>query len=83
MDALDGNAIAGDLHAVFGCEMTVATCTCGACGASSYLAEIAVYLRAPGVVGRCRSCDNVLLVLTAIRGVTCVDGAGLADLVSP
>lgn len=83
MDALDGNAIAGELYAVFGREMTVATAACAACGARSYLAEIAAYLSAPGMVGRCRSCDHVLLVLTEIRGVTCVDAGGLAELVTP
>jgi hypothetical protein len=78
MDALDGNALAGELHAIFGRELTADIATCGACGATSYLAEIAVYLRAPGMVGRCRSCDNVLLVLTTVRGVACVDMRGFA-----
>jgi hypothetical protein len=77
---LDGNAIAGDLHTIFGREMTIATGVCASCGATGYLAEIAVYTRAPGSVGRCRSCDSVLLVLSEIRGVTCVDLRGFAEL---
>ena len=80
MDALDGNAIAGALHTYFGAEMTTATCVCAGCGARCYLAEIAVYMRAPGSVGRCRSCDNVLLVLSEIRGVACIDLRGIAEL---
>jgi hypothetical protein len=78
--ALDGNAIAGVLLEVFGAEMTTATGTCAACGATAQVAEFAVYVRAPGTVVRCRTCDNVLLVLATIRGVTCVDLRGLAAL---
>ena len=80
MDALDGNAIAGQLFDVFGAELTAATAVCASCGASSHVAEFQVYLRAPGTVARCRSCTAVLMVLVTIRGVTCVDLRGLAGL---
>ena len=80
MSALDGNAIAGQLVEVFGVELTTATGVCGTCGASARVAETAVYLRAPGTVVRCRSCDAVLMVLVAVRGTTCVDLRGLARL---
>lgn len=82
MDALDGNAIAGQMLDVFGVEMTTAKGTCASCGATSYLAEIQVYLQAPGTVARCRSCHNVVLVLVTVRGVTCVDLRGL-ELLEP
>jgi Family of unknown function (DUF6510) len=80
MEALDGNAIAGLLHNVFGAEMTTATGSCAGCGATSAVAELAVYLRAPGAVVRCRSCDGILMVLVEVRGRTCVDLTGLAAL---
>ena len=32
MEALDGNAAAGNLVAAFGAEMTTAAATCGSCG---------------------------------------------------
>jgi hypothetical protein len=80
MEALDGNAIAGRLFAVFGGEMTTATATCGDCGTSSLVAELGVYLQAPGTVARCRACGNVVLVLVEVRGITCVDLRGLAAL---
>jgi hypothetical protein len=80
MDALDGNAIAGLLLDVFGAEMTTATGVCATCGARGPVAELAVYLRAPGTVVRCRGCDGVLMVLVAVRGITCVDLRGLAAL---
>jgi hypothetical protein len=75
---LDGNAIAGVLVDVFGAETTTATGTCGGCGATGVVAEFEVYLRAPGIVARCRRCGNALMVLVTIRGVTCVDLRGLA-----
>jgi hypothetical protein len=80
MAALDGNAIAGLLFEVFGDEMTTATGVCGSCGATGVVAELVVYLRAPGTVVRCRSCGSVLMVLVTARGITCIDLQGLADL---
>jgi len=80
MTALDGNAIAGQLVEVFGFELTTATSVCGACGATGAVAELAVYVRAPGTVVRCRSCGSVLMVLAEVRGRTCVDLRGLAAL---
>lgn len=73
MEALDGNAIGGLLLEVFGAELTAATGLCGHCGATAQVAELVVYLEAPGTVARCRSCDGLLLVITEIRGVKCVD----------
>jgi ribosomal protein S27AE len=80
VDALDGNAIAGKLFSVFGGEMTMASATCGNCGTRSLVAELDVYLRAPGTVARCRSCGDVVLVLVEVRGITSVDLRGLAAL---
>jgi hypothetical protein len=77
---LDGNAIGGHLHELFGAEMTTATVVCGSCGATGPAAELAVYLLAPGVVARCRRCAALLIVLVAVRGITCVDLRGLAAL---
>jgi len=79
-DALDGNAIAGQLEEVFGREMTTARGVCASCGAASLLAEVVVYLRAPGTVARCRRCGALLMVLVTIRETTCVDLRGLASL---
>jgi Family of unknown function (DUF6510) len=80
MDALDGNAIAGLLHDVFGAEMTTATGTCGTCGISNLVAQLTVYLQAPGVVVRCPACGSVLMVLVQAHNMTCVDTEGLASL---
>ena len=78
--ALDGNAIGGLLEEVFGTDMTDAEATCAACGAVSPVAETVVYLRGPGTVVRCRTCSGVLMVISRIRGMNCVDLYGLAAL---
>jgi hypothetical protein len=80
MDALDGNAIGGLLLEVFGVEMTTARGVCAHCGASGQVAEMRVYLCAPGTVARCRSCDAVLIVLVEVRGMAGVDVNGLSGL---
>jgi hypothetical protein len=80
MDALDGNAIGGQLLEVFGVEMTTATGVCDHCGASARIAELVVYLEAPGTVVRCRSCESVVMVVVDVRGTKCVDLRGLAAL---
>ena len=80
MDAVDGNAIAGLLHEVFGTEMTGAASTCAECGATRPVAETMVYLQAPGTVVRCRSCGSLLMVITQIRDIKCVDLRGFAAL---
>jgi hypothetical protein len=64
---LDGNAVAGTLHAVFGLEMTEARGACGACGKTEPLGAEHVYMYAPGAVVRCCHCDNVLMVVVEAR----------------
>src|SRR5580698_231760 len=78
VEAVDGNAIGGLLHEVFGAEMTDAVSVCGSCGSARQVAELTVYLRAPGTVVRCRSCDSVLMVFVKVHDRTCVDLLGLA-----
>ena len=80
-DVLDGNAIGGLLIEVFGTDMTAAVGTCGSCGTSGQVAELAVYRPGLGTVVRCRSCDNVLMVFVQVRGIHCVDLRGLASLI--
>ena len=83
MEALDGNAIAGLLYEVFGAEMTTATGVCAHCGAVGQVAELVVYLQAPGTVVRCRSCSGLLMVLVEAHGIVCVDLQGVDSLEPP
>ena len=80
MHTLDGNAIGGLMHEIFGTEMTAAVGTCATCGATAPMAETLVYLRAPGTVDRCRSCTSVLMVVVRKDEMNCVDLRGLETI---
>ena len=80
MDPVDGNAIAGSLYAAFDREMTSVRGTCTTCGDSHPIAQLQVYLRAPGAVARCPVCGEVQIVLIEARGVVCVDVSGFTSL---
>ena len=58
-DGLDGNAAAGTLAELFVSEMTTAVTTCASCGDRRLVGELLAFLRAPGLVLRCASCDAV------------------------
>jgi hypothetical protein len=83
MEALDGNAIGGLLFEIFGTDLTDAAATCATCGAVGPVAGTVVYLRVPGTVIRCRNCLGVLMVVSRVRGVYCVDLTGMASLDTP
>ena len=83
MSELDGNGAAGLLQEIFEREMTVAVATCASCGAVAPIGESVLYVRAPGTVIRCRSCAGVLVVITQVRGMHCVDLMGIGALDMP
>lgn len=78
MDTLDGNALAGLFAEAFGEEMTSVMVTCRTCGSTAAIGETVVYPRLPGAVVRCRNCTAMLIVITQVRGVNCVDMLGMA-----
>jgi hypothetical protein len=78
-ERLDGNAIAGIAFSLFGRELTVATGVCGACGKSSLVAELHVYVGA-GLVARCPACEAVLLRIVEGSARSWLDLSGLATL---
>ncbi len=80
MEALDGNAIAGLLEDIFGHDMTTASGVCEHCGDERPVAECTVFIRAPGVVVRCRTCGTVHAVIVEKSGVRCVDLLGFRAL---
>jgi hypothetical protein len=82
MDALDGNAIAGALFEHFGHEMTMAEVRCSHCQSTSLMAELRVYMKAPGVVARCPACDDVVMVIVDVRGAERFDMSNM-EMVSP
>lgn len=58
-DSLDGNAAAGALAELFSPDMTMAITTCAACGDARPVGELRAYLRAPGLILRCATCEAV------------------------
>jgi Zn finger protein HypA/HybF involved in hydrogenase expression len=77
---LDGNALAGDLHELFGVEMTVANGVCDNCGASGEVGELVVYAHAPGLVARCPHCEAVMIRIVRGRGRIWLDLRGVRTL---
>ena len=82
MDPVDGNAIAGTLVEYFGHEMTKAEVRCMSCGHTSMMAELLVYMKAPGAVARCPDCNEVVMVIVEVRGKQRVDMSNM-KIVSP
>ncbi|MEU4557193.1 DUF6510 family protein [Actinoplanes sp. NPDC023936] len=79
---LDGNALAGDLSEVFATDATVAVFTCAGCGHAGAVATLRVWGPAPGAVGRCPNCTDVILRLirTRSRVVLTLTGATRLEL---
>lgn len=61
---LDGNALGGLFHDVFGREMTHQHGCCDECGTVSVLGSVIVY-RGAGEVVRCPACGNTLIVVVS------------------
>jgi len=80
MQRLDGNAIGGLLLEIFGTEMTMSTGVCGTCGATGPIAELHVYVRAPGAVVRCARCEAVLMKIVRAGNRAWLDLRGLRSL---
>lgn len=80
MERLDGNAIGGILDEIFGAEMTMAIGVCGTCGTTGPVAELHVYLRAPGIVVRCPTCESVLAKIVQSGRRTWLDMRGIRTL---
>jgi Family of unknown function (DUF6510) len=77
---LDGNAAAGDLSEVFAVEVTTAGGQCAGCGRTAVLADVRLYVQAPGAVARCPACDGVLYRLVRAPGRAWLDLRGLTYL---
>lgn len=77
---LDGNAIGGLLLELFGVDLTAATGICASCGAEGFVATLDVYVHAPGVVGRCRSCNAVMIRIVRSETRTWLDLSGTRSI---
>lgn len=79
-ETLDGNTLAGALREVFAVDVTTARGRCAGCGRTSAVAEVTVYVDAPGAVGRCPGCDAVVLRLARGPGRAWLDLRGMECL---
>ena len=77
---LDGSAVAGNLQAAIGADMTAVPGMCAHCGAVNVIADLRAYVRAPGSVLRCPVCGGVVLRIVETRDATLVDARGMAFL---
>ena len=77
---VDGNAIAGVLMEIFAVDMTDSRGECTTCGDVAPLADTIVFMQAPGIVVRCRSCGNVLATIIDEDGHRRINLQGMAWL---
>jgi hypothetical protein len=80
---LDGNAMAGDLQALFGFDMTVAVRTCASCGHAAPLGAHPAYTDAPGAVLRCPNCSDVALRIVSSTDRLWIEMRGTGALEIP
>ena len=74
---VDGNAMGGTLTEVFARDVTSARMVCDGCGNVEPLGAEHAYLQAPGMVLRCRHCEQVLLVVTRANGASLLSFRGV------
>ncbi len=77
MDHLDGNVLAGPTTDLFAFELTTAQGQCQACADIATLGQAMVYGQPMGFVARCRTCDNVLMVIVERAGRKSLNMRGL------
>ncbi|QSB16570.1 hypothetical protein JQS43_09990 [Natronosporangium hydrolyticum] len=82
-DYQDGNALAGPLSEIFTVDVTSASGECVTCGLVGPVASLRLYHRAPGLVARCPSCDEVVLRLVRTPRGTWLDLRGMVFLRLP
>jgi len=77
---LDGNAVAGLLEEVFSHEMTTTLAECAFCGKQGQMGGMLAFTQCPGVVVRCRYCENVLLRIVRTPNAIYLDARGIVFL---
>jgi len=72
---MDGNAVAGRLEDIFGRDMTTALTRCAGCANQ---AEMMAFMRGPGIVLRCPSCEAVIARIVETTTAVYFDARGAA-----
>lgn len=73
---VDGNAIAGELEQIFGHDMTMAVARCAGCASDSMMGTLMAFVRGPGAVLRCPSCQLVIARIVETPTSTYLDARG-------
>ncbi len=77
---VDGNAAAGILYDVFALEMTAAPTACAACGNQAEVGALLAFMKAPGLVLRCPTCESTMLRIVETPQAIYLDARGAAYL---
>ncbi|MEW2378260.1 DUF6510 family protein [Micromonospora sp. NPDC047812] len=80
---LDGNMLDGPLRELFAVDLSTAAGRCEHCRMLGPLAGLRVYPHAPGLVGRCPNCAEVMLRLVRSPGHAWLDLRGATFLRVP
>jgi predicted RNA-binding Zn-ribbon protein involved in translation (DUF1610 family) len=83
VNVLDGNALAGDLGEIFAVDVTAARFTCAGCGHADAVATLMLFGQAPGSVGRCPECTDVVIRLVHADNRIFLDMRGTVRLELP
>jgi hypothetical protein len=75
--------MAGDLREIFAVEVTAARFICAGCGHADVIATLRLWGPAPGQVGRCPHCDDVVLRIVPAPGRVFLDLRGTVRLELP
>ena len=76
---LDGNAAAGELQMLLGFDVTTLQVTCSHCHQSGLLARLLAYVRGPGIVLRCPTCEGVVIQLVRTPSAVIINAEGTAS----
>ncbi|GAB3183446.1 hypothetical protein FHX75_111624 [Micromonospora palomenae] len=83
MSYVDGNMLDGPLRELFAVDLSPATSRCQSCGSLGPLAGLHVFSHAPGLVGRCPVCSEVILRLVRAPDRAWLDLRGATFLEVP
>jgi len=75
---VDGNAVAGQLQRIFGRDVTMAVARCAGCTRDAEVGALLAFVRGPGVVLRCPSCQAVIARIVETNADLYLDVRGAA-----
>ncbi|MGW5670763.1 DUF6510 family protein [Micromonospora sp. NPDC003776] len=80
---LDGNMLDGPLRELFAVDVSAATGRCDNCGMTGPMAGLHVWSHAPGLIGRCPNCSEVMIRLVRAPDRAWLDLRGATFLQVP